>query len=344
VFSRLLCCVLGTSMVVACGGGSSGPPTGPTSPTPVVPTTVPSSPTGVRVTGFPRPPGTGAWAATFAGRSETIQWDPTPGATSYRVTIGRVAFASDVFSVETSEPSYVWAAIPLGTAYVNVSARNQLGSSQPSSQIFGVTAFSQQEYIEALFLGTGPLSPSNPNCPGGRNTWAGWQSGTTVTVKLSTTLSSSQREAARTVLSQIESTVGERLRFNILETSETRPRPAAQELTLTQSTDITRDCPPGASACVIPNSDAARIFRTVEGFLDSASNAPLVRHELGHGILGLCHLTLEGDVSFLGMMSAAPAEPVLPLADAEVLRLVYGAGLAPGATRASFVAAGLIQP
>lgn len=340
-----LCCGLAlASLTTGCGGGQSAPPTGPTAPAPVIPTALPQAPIGVRVSGFPRPPGTGNAITTFAGRTETIQWTPTPSATSYRITVGLVAQTSDVLDVETTESSYVWSSIPTGTFYVNVLAKNQVGWSQPSIQAFGVTALSRQDYIEALFLGTGSMSPANQSCPGGVGSWGGWRVGTTVVVKLSTTLSTGQRDAARAVLAEIESTVGQRLRFQIAETPDVRPRPAQQELTLTLSTDPTVDCGGGSTACVRPSSDASKAFTSVEGFLSATSNAPLVRHELGHGILGFCHTTLDGDASFLGMMAGAPAEPVMPVADAEVLRLVYGAGLSAGSGREAFISAGLVRP
>ena len=84
---------------------------------------------------------------------------------------------------------------------------------------------------------------------------------------------------------------------------------------------------------------------------ESPSFSDAFPHEMGHGIFGFCHI--NPDTSVFRSRQEPPStvmgwgnidEGQLTADDTRTTQAVYAAGLTAGASRAQFVAAGLINP
>jgi hypothetical protein len=92
-------------------------------------------------------------------------------------------------------------------------------------------------------------------------------------------------------------------------------------------------------------------LRAARAVLDSSVPSQGWAHELGHGILGMCHIDgflIGGPGNSLmsggpGVHSGALPHGLSPY-DIAATRAVYAAGLEPGRGRAAFVQAGLLRP
>ena len=94
--------------------------------------------------------------------------------------------------------------------------------------------FDFKDYIEALFLGTGPLTPTDGNHGCSATGWVrGFARGTTVPLYVSTTVSSSKRAAIDQTANQVsQATVGSN-NVNVTETIDPDPIPGEDEATST---------------------------------------------------------------------------------------------------------------
>ncbi len=100
------------------------------------------------------------------------------------------------------------------------------------------------DVIEALFLGSGPLTPdggSHP-CPL-TDYWKGFPRGTTVKVRLSTTVSEKVREAVKQALRQVPEATNGAIDATFELTEDANPMPERNEVTLTFHPDpVSQGC------------------------------------------------------------------------------------------------------
>ncbi len=315
--------------VSACGGSGTDSPTSP-SPGALAP------PTAFRATVIPR----------LRANIVRFSWTPGPGATSHVVEIGRMSRAADVATLTTTmgEDQLDWPAEP-GEYFARVKARTENASSAPSNEV-GFSVVRLEDVIEALFLQSGSLvSPCDPNWPAAM---VGFPRGITLRFRISTSLSDGQIAVAREMAARIPELSQGAFQVVIDVTSEI---PEAAELrrasVLEHDVVVTRGNPMGAEAVAgILWADQARgLFESGIITLASTAGDSVVRHEMGHMPLGMCHISAGGlGPSNTSLMSdqRGPLEPT-PL-DVEALRAVYVSGLSPGATRSDFAAAGLVIP
>ena len=219
-----------------------------------------------------------------------------------------------------------------------------------------------RNYVEAIFLGMGPLIPQDgfTACATGRGQWAGFPRGTTVRVIASSTLDvgsdgvDTQQLIEAALATVTEATLGE-IQTEFLVTNDPDPMPGLNEATGTdhpspQDTGCTFD-----RGCVHIGFTAAGsgVMTSSRATLrESIQPADAFVHDIiGHGIMGMCHI----DQALIGgngrsLMAGGPGAftglipDQLSTLDIAAAQAVYGSSLNPGALRAEFVAAGLINP
>ncbi len=193
--------------------------------------------------------------------------------------------------------------------------------------------------IEALFFGAGPLTPSDGfSACSARKKWAGFPRGTTVTVRLSTTVSKAARQAIRRALRQIPEATRGAIRVVVELTDDPNPIPKRNEVTSTFHPDPKSQGCPYKRGCTMHRFAKPGVFRSSRAV--QPANMPVnayVHDVVGHGILGMCHIdgNLIGGAQHSlmsggpGVFSGAIAIRLTPL-DIEAARTVYGSRLNPG--------------
>ena len=212
------------------------------------------------------------------------------------------------------------------------------------------------DVIEALFLGSGPLTPADGShaCPL-TDYWKGFPRGTTVKVRLSTTVSEKVREAIEQALLQVPEATTGAIDATFELTEDANPMPERNEVTLTFHPDpVSQGCI-FDRGCIIhrfESTDRPGIFRS--GRAVQAADLPVndyVHDVVGHGVIGMCHIDARricGPENSLmsrgaGVFSGETAFELTAL-DLSAAKAVYGSPLDPGATRDDFIELRLIDP
>ncbi|MCH8092685.1 MAG: hypothetical protein IIC57_10095, partial [Proteobacteria bacterium] len=101
------------------------------------------------------------------------------------------------------------------------------------------------DVIEALFLGSGPLAPADGShpCPL-TDYWKGFPRGTTVKVRVSTTVSEKVREAIERALRQVPEATNGAIDATFELTEDANPMPERNQVTLTFHPD------PAGQGCI----------------------------------------------------------------------------------------------
>ena len=334
-------------MVVTTGACGSQSPS--SSSTPTAPTPTPSPPGGsvtlVTVSGTsPRIGATSPFAAT-ANLSDGTTVDVTTQAT----------WESSNQNVVTVSSSGVVAGLGVGDSELSATYRGTRGTRRVSLEAPPLTAF-QRDYVEALFLGTGRLTPTDGNhACSATGVMRGFPRGTSVSVIVSSSVSSDQLAAIRRVSDQILDATGGVLRTAVTVTNDLDPRPSANEVTSTARTDAASQGCPSDNGCTIHVFAGPGVFTSSRAVQPPTQTPAAFGHDvIGHGALGLCHPdgNLIGGAG-LSLMSAGPnvfsggamgiADRLTSL-DLLAARTVYDAGLGAGARRTDFLRVGLINP
>ena len=216
------------------------------------------------------------------------------------------------------------------------------GSSEPTVPPPPV-AVDLQNAVEALFLGSGPLNPGGGCLQTGF--WRAYPRGSMVRVRVSTSISGSQRTALQAFLAQVPQLTMGGLGTAFELTAEADPRAAMLEVTLTNLSDgrIDQTCRPGAGGCTFLSFQAPGILGSARTVMRDRFAGAIHVHELGHGLLGLCHV--DGNRVPDALMGNPQNSGVAQLNELErmAVRAVYGSALQPGAGREAFVRAGLVH-
>lgn len=205
-------------------------------------------------------------------------------------------------------------------------------------------------FIEALFLGQGSWAAPGGGCLAGQGVWAGWPRGSLVTIRVSNDLSAIERDAVMGPVNQLDFATGGELRANVQFVEEPNPTPARGEITVAKVAD---GCSATAAGCAIPTFDARGVISAVRILRVGPPNPGVgpYAHELGHGLYGFCHI--NSDTTIWKNPTGVHPSTVMGVGnnggrlsdeDVAAVRAVFAAGLSPGASRAQFVAAGLINP
>lgn len=350
-------CVLALVAVIAaagCGGGASTP----TAPAPLPPPVAAVPPPAVTV---PAPPGgLSVGAMVMKDRTAVISWAASSGATEYAIEVGGSPGATDSLQSAGTATSFTLSALRAGRTYVRIKAGNSAGTSVASAELTVVLP-DLGDYVEALFLGSGPLIPAERSfdpglsCPR-RGMWSGFPRGATVRNIVSAQIPAQYRDAIRAVTDLIPEVTAGRL-ATTFEVVQDVPRATDNQMlhvALQTSAELRDACgSQTGTACLTYNSRPfdGGVIRWSAGYY-VVPNIPFPQpygHEPGHGILGMCHISADAIGGHeRSMMSTAEIagnqSPRLTPFDIEALKAVYGSTLNPGARRADFVAAGLLRP
>ena len=219
-----------------------------------------------------------------------------------------------------------------------------------------------KDYIEAIFLGSGPLIPQDnfTACVTNPGRWAAFPRGSTVNVIASNTLDMGSDNVDTKALIQAalatveEATLGE-ITTTFATTDHPDPIPTAGQATATDHPDpVSTGCAFDRGCVHIGFSDVN--FTVIESsrsvLMEAIQPADAYVHDLiGHGIMGMCHIDQEliggnnqslmagGPGAFTGLIP----DQLSPF-DILAAQAVYGTDLKPGATQADFLAKGLIRP
>jgi hypothetical protein len=211
----------------------------------------------------------------------------------------------------------------------------------------------QRDYIEAIFLGSGPLSPSDGAyaCPTYAGTWTGFPRGTVVKVRVSTTVSAEKRNAIQQAVLQVADATSGAIQTSFELTDEPNPIPATNEATsTTHPSPGTQGCV-NDNGCTIPSFITNGVLRSSRAVQPANQTPNAYAHDIvGHGLMGMCHVDgrLIGGPG-LSLMSGGPGvfsnQIALQLTPYDIMAAhsVYRSGLNPGAGRAAFLNAGLIN-
>lgn len=339
----------------ACGGGSGGG-------APAVSASPPASAPALA----PRPlslvyeirPGVGVSSAA-------LSWSGFPEASDYVIEVGSASGAADVGQIVTSgaQVAHVLEGLPAGrTFFVRVRGRGASGLSLPSNEV-RVLALDLRDVIEALYLGSGALTPrdGSSNCVA-RERWVAFPRGASVRVRISaTTVSEAAQRAVQQAVAQWVAAVGADVTAVVELTGDADPQPEENEITVATHPDPPSQGCTFERGCTIVHVRGGLIFsaRAILGPSIARANAVAAypHDAVGHGGLGTCHIdgVLMGGArqSLMGggpdvFSCTRPSDTCiatnLTALDSEAARAVYQSGLARGADRAALARAGLIRP
>lgn len=207
--------------------------------------------------------------------------------------------------------------------------------------------------IEALFLGSGPLSPSDGNaaCPF-PGVWSGFPRGSRVRIRVSTGVAGDKLAAIRDAAGQVLAATAGAVTTTVEVVDDPDPRPGPDEVTSAANADpVSQGCPFDVG-CIMHTFVRAGVFGGGRAVQPPTQTPNAFAHDVvGHGVMGLCHVdgTRIGGPG-LSLMSGGPGvfsgqiAARLTALDAAAAQAVYASALDPGASRADFLRAGLISP
>lgn len=339
----LLAVLVGLGTFTGCGGTTPTTPSGNTIGNLPVGGSTPGFTPSLSASSLERGSSIAPWV-NFVERPITFSWDQVPGAAWYVVAVGTSPGAADVFSGSTASLSLTTKFTSAGQFYPQVIAHDGKTTGRASASRIPLILFSFQDYIEALFLGTGSLAQTpQSGWLAGTGRMAGWPAGAQVTVTLAASLNAEQKRRATAAVSQAAEATAGVFDATTRGSSEPYPIQGLSEIVVQQADpSVPFPCSAAALGCALPLQFVS------PGMLSRAivlmrGESILLGHETGHALYGFCHLTVEaGYVSVMGNFDDAGRGPAE--ADLAATQAVYRAGLRGGSTRGDFVAAGLIKP
>lgn len=306
----------------------------------------PSSPTVMSVSVAGAAPALGGRAqfsasATFSdGQVRTVTTDAT--------------WISSAPSVATVSGGLV-IAVGLGDVTISATFQGVRGSAQIAVAASADLSPFMRDYIEALFLGTGPLTPTDGvrGCPQGSGRWLGFPSGTNVQLLISSTVPQGSANALTEAAGTVPGASAGALSVTMGSTPDANPQPVPNQVTATTHPNPLSVGCGFAQGCTsfsfVPGTPLILSARAI--LATNQFSAAYVHDAIGHGVLGLCHV--DGNViggARLSLMSFGPGvfSSALPLqlSDFDLLatRTVFNSGLNRGATRDDFLRIGLVNP
>ena len=198
-----------------------------------------------------------------------------------------------------------------------------------------------KDRLEALMLGTGPnAQPGNRGCY--TDGYARWtDSLNTMRIVLSNKTSERQRAEVRSVFEMYREILGGRpnLQEELVDVIPPFPTFVARPTTGMMTVDVVSDlsfCGPGAVYGCASGAGPDSTISSGSIWIRTGAPDASASHEAGH-MIGMCHIIGIGALT--SIMSGATSPTSL---DRRVIEAVVGSGLKPGATRADFVAKGLL--
>lgn len=296
----------------------------------------------------------------LGGIAALFRWGAVPTATDYVLEIGSASGLRDVAVIPTGGAlsEHLWEMPLKRTFYVRARARNPAGESTVSNEV-RVESVDLRDAITALFLGLGPLAPTNGEyaCVS-RFRWMAFPQRATVRLRLSdATVGAPAQDAVRRAAGQFQAVTGNQVIVEL--TAEPDPRPGENEITVASHPD-----PPSVGqgcsyyGCTFMTVRDRAFIVSARAVLRSMNSVATYPHDaIGHGALGMCHI----DGALIGgsqhsLMSGGPwggscdapsnlciALDLTPL-DAAAAEAVYASGLPRGSVFEDFLSVGLVNP
>src|SRR5262249_55388105 len=158
-----------------------------------------------------------------------------------------------------------------------------------------------------LFLGSGPLSPTDGNvgCGGGPASYEGgrvlsrFPVNAAVNVLVSASVQGINRDSLTHGLGQIGNAVGNYLRFNITSTDDPNPIPAGNQVSIATLSDADTLSVCGLAVvdgkdhggCALPLYDHQfGLLLSFRAVMAARQTARGYIHEISHALLGMCHI------------------------------------------------------
>ncbi|MEX0942344.1 MAG: hypothetical protein WD002_07335 [Pseudomonadales bacterium] len=213
-----------------------------------------------------------------------------------------------------------------------------------------IAVVEQSELIEALILGTGELATStfeNPSCPRDQE-WGTWRSGSNILIRVSDLFETSQVEIAREFANVVNEISSNNLFVSVEEAGTTVDEYVVGEINVVLIPEDSDDCN-GAGGCADHQFDSDKSIVAAVVKVRAGSDAGVMGHELGHALLGLCHIDaikIAGDTSILASPRRAyGGESALLPTELDVLAFqsVFLSSASPGATRQDLVDIGVLK-
>lgn len=324
--------------LLSCGACQPGPPSTLLQPPGVV--------TGLRFAVTPD--------QRLRGSTIDLAWSGGERAHSFLIEVGSSPGGADVavFESRSPQPSFRWTAAPVGTFYLRVRARSELGTAAPSEEV-RVDSVDPRHVIEALFLGSGPLA-ARREAPCDRRDRPSWRLDTPVVVRVSRDVPEPLIRGLEALRKQVPGATRGALWLTLTRENELDPRPRPGEFTVALTDDLSGEdgCPPRAAGCAIETVSGA-VIESVRLLVrrEHGLDVGLLARELAHTVFGLHHVEAPAGLRPHPLLDTRP--PSTPdFEDAEpweattvrAIKAVYAAGLSAGASRHRFLAAGLIEP
>jgi len=204
----------------------------------------------------------------------------------------------------------------------------------------------QSNVIAALFLGEGPLRPAQGNTCPDTGFWRAFPRGSRIRVRLSTALSTGERNTIDGFLADLRGVIGGAYDLIVETTTEEDPIPGLLEVTGTSLSNPAVDafCRPGTGGCTKYTFQAPGVLASSRTVARHQFGGNVHNHELVHGILGLCHL--DGFVMPDALMANPGSSSIgnFNASERQAIQAVMRSGLSAAATRADFERLGLVDP
>jgi hypothetical protein len=320
---------------------------------------------------------------SFKDRTATVVWEPAASATAYDVLLGPNRGRRDLGAVTVEgTTTYTLQNVPIGVmnprpflsvVWVTILSRNgdNVSPTGPSAPLIMAD---HKGLIDALFFSRGDYTGFRSNVPE-RDRAIGWPRGSQVLVRVSSTFPQQVRERIRTLLDQVNDTLGGTLRATLDDgASIVAPRgfPALRRgelvVAVQPSAAIQTTCGPDPErteahrGCATWEVSSPGVVRAAAAVVTDAFDGGTVyvaSHEIAHALLGLAHAgvsppsgteepfswfknPLMGSLPIVGIGSTVLG--TLAPYELDAVRSVYDAGLGGGSRRSDFVARGLVNP
>ena len=190
------------------------------------------------------------FAPSVSNTEIRLTWNPVPEAT-YTVELGDAPGRRNFGRFNVDASSFAFGDLPPGDVFARVRARNGSATSPPSTEV-SEWFFDMKDYVEALFLGTGRLTPTDGNHGCSATGWVrGFGRGTSVPLSVSTTVSSGKEAAIHGVANQVSQATAGALQVVVRQTTDPNPIPGENEATSTTHPSPASEGCGGNGGCTI---------------------------------------------------------------------------------------------
>jgi hypothetical protein len=210
----------------------------------------------------------------------------------------------------------------------------------------------RSDFIDAAYLGVGKLisRDGDTQCPS-QGVWSGYPRRSNVVVRMSSRVPPAVQAGIIQAIEPLGAATGGALSLSTVVTPEIDPRPGVNHVTVAEVPNPRLLGCASETGCVQYNFAGRGLLMGARVLASpSLSSSAYIHYVVGHAILGLCHV----DARQVGgpeasLMSGGPGvthgsgASGLTALDLDAISAVYASSVNPGATRAAFLAARLVD-